>query len=140
VLVLVMSKQHLEKVIEDRAVTYALGLNYLHMKLNAIGSRGKPDQLFVSPAGVTIYIEFKRFGEEPSGLQEYWARELCKRKQIVYGCQLWEHAQAILQNHLDPAALPIEGIATYDGSRLRWTIPRSWSRKNVHLPDGFQDP
>lgn len=127
----------LEKVLEDRAVTFAIGLGYLHLKLNALGSRGKPDQLFLSPAGTSLFVEFKRKGEEPSGLQEYWARELTKRKQIVYGCENFEHAKAIFQNHLDPAAVPIEGAATYDDSRFRWTIPRSWPRKDVHLLDGI---
>lgn len=118
----------LEKFIEDKAVTFALGLNYVHLKLNTLGSRGKPDQLFLSPTGRILFVEFKKPGEEPSGLQEYWARELVKRKQIVYGCENFEHAKAIFQNHLDPSALPIEGAATYDGARLSWSIPRSWPR------------
>lgn len=130
----------LEKLLEDKAVTYALGLNYLHWKMNALGSKGKPDQLFQTPWGFYLWVEFKRMGEQPTPLQRYWARQITQRRGLVYGCDDYEHAKAIFHNHLDPAAVPIEGAAAYDDSRLSWAIPRPWTGKNFHLPDGIQDP
>jgi hypothetical protein len=130
---------HLEKLLEDKAVTYALGLNYLHWKMNALGSKGKPDQLFQTPWGGYLWIEFKRMGEQPEPLQRYWAKQIVQRRGLVYGCDDFEHAKAIFHNHLDPAAVPIAGAATYDAAGLSWSIPRPWTGKNIHLPDGIQD-
>ncbi len=130
----------LEKLLEDKAVTYAIGLGYLHWKMNALGNKGKPDQLFLAPHGGYIWVEFKRKGEDPTPLQRYWATQITQRRGLVYGCDNYEHAIAIFHNHLDPAAVPIAGAATYDAARLSWTIPRPWLGKDVHLPDGIQDP
>lgn len=130
---------HLEKLLEDKVVTYALGLNYLHWKMNALGSKGKPDQLFQTPWGGYLWIEFKRMGEDPTPLQRYWAKQIVQRRGLVYGCDDFEHAKAILHNHLDSTAVPIAGAAIDDAAGLRWTIPRPWTGKNIHLPDGIQN-
>lgn len=135
-----MATLPLEKLLEDKAVTYAIGLGYLHWKMNALGSKGKPDQLFQTTVGEYIWVEFKRMGEDPTPLQRYWATQITMRGGLVYGCDNYEHAIAIFHNHLVPAALPIEGAANYDGTRLSWTIPRPWTGKNIHLPDGIQNP
>lgn len=129
----------LEKHLEDKAVTYALGLGYLHWKMNALGSKGKPDQLFQTPLGEYIWVEFKRMGEQPEPLQRYWARQITMRGGLVYGCDDYEHARAIFHNHLEPAALPIAGAAINDETGFSWTIPRPWIGKDIYLPDGIQD-
>ncbi len=128
----------LEKLLEDKAVTYAIGLNYLHWKMNALGSKGKPDQLFQAPWGGYLWIEFKRMGEDPTPLQRHWAKQIVMRGGLVYGCDNYDHAKAILHNHLDPAAIPIAGSASYDATRLRWVIPRPWTGKDIYLPHGIQ--
>lgn len=129
----------LEKVLEEKVVAYAAGLGYVHFKLNALGSRGKPDHLFVSPRGTVLFIEFKRQGERPSALQQYWARQLLARKQLVYGCEWYEHAKIILENHLDPTAVSVAGVATYDATGFSWAIPRSGAWEDLNLPYGIQD-
>ena len=134
-----MARIALEKLLEDKAVAYAIGLNYLHWKMNALGSKGKPDQLFQAPWGGYIWVEFKRMGEQPEPLQRYWAKQITQRTGLVYGCDDYEHAKAILHNHLDPAALPIEGAATYDAAGFRLIIPRPWTGEDIHLPSGIQD-
>lgn len=130
----------LEKLLEDKSVTYALGFNYLHFKMNALGAKGKPDQLFIAPHGLHFWIEFKRMGEDPEPLQRYWAKQIVKRKGLVYGCDDYEHAKAIFNNHLDSEALPIAGAATYDESRFSWVIPRPWIGKDFYLSNGPEDP
>lgn len=132
-----MATLPLEKLLEDKAVTYALGLGYLHWKMNALGSKGKPDQLFQTPYGLYFWVEFKRMGEDPTPLQRYWARQITTRRGLVYGCDNYEHAKSIFHNHLDPSAVPIAGSASYDGSRFSWTIPRPWSGQDIHLFDGL---
>lgn len=130
----------LEKLLEDKSIAYAAGLNYLHWKMNALGAKGKPDQLFLAPHGLHFWVEFKRKGEQPEPLQRYWARQITQRRGLVYGCDNFEHAKAIFHTHLDPTAVPIEGAATYDAAGFSWSIPRSGTWKNIYLLDGLQDP
>lgn len=130
----------LEKLLEDKAVAYAIGLGYLHWKMNALGSKGKPDQLFLSQYGQYFWIEFKRAGEDPELLQQYWAKQITIRRGLVYGCDNYEHAKAIFHNHMVPAAVPIAGAATHDAAGFHWTIPRPWTGQNFYLPNGVQDP
>lgn len=134
-----MAQGSLEKLLEDKAVTYALGLGYLHFKMNALGSKGKPDQLFIAPHGLHLWVEFKRAGERPTALQRYWAKQIVQRRGLVYGCDDYEHARAIFHNHMDPAAVPIAGAATYDAAGLSWTIPRPWTGQDFYLSNGVQD-
>jgi hypothetical protein len=128
----------LEKTIEDDAVLYALSLNYMHFKLNALGSKGKPDQFFVAPAGSAFFVEFKRPRELPRALQWYWARHLFVRKQAVYICDNLPHAKHILNHHLDPSALPTTGAVAYDEAGKRWTILGSGAWEDFNLPHGLQ--
>lgn len=129
----------LEKQLEDKATTYALGLNYLHFKMNGLGCKGKLDQLFIAPHGLHIWIEFKRMGEKPEPLQRYWAKQITLRKGLVYGCDDFEHAKAIFNTHLDPAALPIEGRATLTDAGFSWAIPRPWLGQDFNLLSGPKD-
>lgn len=129
----------LEKEIEDWAVLYSETLNYMQFKLNAIGSMGKPDRLFISPQGTHIFVEFKRKGEPLRALQRYWAIQMTIRRCLVYRCDDKEHAKRILQNHLDPAAVPIEGVVHYDATRKRWTLSGSRIGENFYLLNGKKD-
>lgn len=130
----------LEKDIENKVVLYALSMNYVHFKLNGMGNRGKPDQLFVPPGARPIFVEFKRPREPLSPLQRYWARQLVKRGNVVYRCDNVEHGKLILQTHLDPSAVPIEGSVTYDETRKCWIVSGPWPGKDFYLFNGFQDP
>lgn len=129
----------LEKLLEDKAVTYALGLNYLHFKMNGLGAKGKLDQLFITPHGLHLWVEFKRMGENPEPLQRYWAKQITLRKGLVYGCDDYEHAKAIFITHLDPEAVPVAGLATHDATGFRWVIPRPWIGKDFYLSNGPED-
>lgn len=129
----------LEKDIEDAVVLHAISLNYMHFKCNALGSRGKPDQLFIAPSGRTFFVEFKRPGEPLRPLQWYWARHLYVRKQVVYRCENIDHGKRILTNHLDPSALPIEGAVAHDETRKYWFILGPRAREDFHLPYGPED-
>lgn len=129
----------LEKVIEDYVVLYAEGLNYLHFKLNGVGSPGKPDQLFISPKGIAFFVEFKRLGEPLRPLQWYWAKQIAMRKCVVYRCDSKVHGERIIQTHLDPSAVPIEGHITYDVARQCWVISGPRDGKDVHVLDVLPD-
>lgn len=130
----------LEKIDEDAAVLYAEGLNYIHLKQNGLGFRGKPDNWFLAPAGAQFFIEFKRLGEPLRPLQWYWAKQFAMRRCVVYRCDNIEHAKRILQNHLDPSALPIEGAVAYDEARQCWTLSRPRDGEDEYLPERLPDP
>lgn len=62
----------LEKTIEvDKFQREAEALGYLVLKLNLLGFVGMPDRLVLGSGAFILFIEFKRFGKEPSPMQEF---------------------------------------------------------------------
>jgi len=59
----------LEKIDEQKVVSFAESKGFMVLKLNVLGRRGWPDRLFVYK-GKVFFIEFKRVGEEPAKLQQ----------------------------------------------------------------------
>lgn len=72
----------LERTIENNCVKHAVERGCLHYKLDGLGRRSKPDQLFVTPNGYAWFVEFKRPGEDLTPLQENERRELVARRQL----------------------------------------------------------
>lgn len=66
----------LEKEIEKKVVKWAKDNRWLAIKYTPIGARGWPDRIFISPAGVHVWVEFKRPGNTPTELQVYRMKEL----------------------------------------------------------------
>jgi hypothetical protein len=64
-----MGKMILESKIENNVVAYAIKRDLVHRKLNGMGNRSWPDQMFLGPGGKTLYIEFKKLGAQPTPLQ-----------------------------------------------------------------------
>lgn len=64
-----MNKNKLEKIDEDKFVTYVEEDGYLCLKMNVGGRRGWPDRLIMLSKGKMFFIEFKRVGEKPRKLQ-----------------------------------------------------------------------
>lgn len=64
-----------EKIIESKACKLAKKLGMLELKLNGVGSRGKPDRVFFYN-GETLFIEFKSEGRKPTHLQTRWHEKL----------------------------------------------------------------
>ena len=68
-----MALKRLEKSIENAVTRWAHDAGIDHRKMNGLGNRSWPDQMFYSARfrkGVkAVFIEFKREGEEPTDLQ-----------------------------------------------------------------------
>lgn len=64
-----MNKNKLEKVDENKFVTYVEKDGYLCLKMNIGSRRGWPDRMVMLSKGKMFFIEFKRVGEEPRKLQ-----------------------------------------------------------------------
>lgn len=67
--------ERLEKEIEGPATRYAEYQGWLEIKIAKSNKRGWPDRFF-GRAGVAIFVEFKRPGEEPSPQQKKRHKEL----------------------------------------------------------------
>lgn len=60
----------LEKEIEDRVCKYARERGFLAYKFTSPNRAAVPDRMFVHPAGLVFFIEFKRSGAKPTPQQE----------------------------------------------------------------------
>lgn len=108
----------LEKDIEQTVVKWAKENNFLALKVK-FNENGYPDRLFISPYGHTVFIEFKRPGEEPRPLQSHRIAELIKRGvPATWTCSAVE-AINILRTCVDPTSLPDEGDQTLAQSSQR---------------------
>lgn len=64
-----------ESPIQRDVKKHAEDTGWVAIKLDGGGSNGKPDMLFVG-FSVTVFIEFKRPGQKPRKLQDWWHRQL----------------------------------------------------------------
>lgn len=61
----------MERNIENKVVGWATANGWTHLKLNVMGRRGWPDQLFIAPGAIVVFMEFKDIGKSPRPLQRY---------------------------------------------------------------------
>ena len=60
----------LERDIEKRVKDYARSKGFLAYKFTSPGHIGVPDDLFISPVGFVIFVEFKQTGKKPTAMQQ----------------------------------------------------------------------
>ena len=81
---------HYEVQVEEACVNWATAHGWRNVKLDtARNAKGAPDRLFIGPEGKSLYIEFKRCGEELRGLsplQKGWKRWLEDNGHAYYTC------------------------------------------------------
>jgi len=107
-----------ETLEEQEACKWADLHDIPHLKLNLIGNRGWPDRLFIFANGVTVWVEFKRQGEEPEPLQWSRVRTLLRKGHHVYYVDSAKSAIAILE----ATSLHENGREVDDLASLRWPI------------------
>jgi hypothetical protein len=88
-----------ESSVEGRACTYARNLGYWHRKYKSPGKRSAPDRIFKHLHGIAFFIEFKARGKEPTALQLAEHAEMRAAGLIVYVCDNFDDAKAILDRH-----------------------------------------
>jgi hypothetical protein len=74
-----------EAKVRDPVVRWAKSRNIMHVRMSFRPgvSAGVPDDLFLLPGGVSIWIEFKRPGKEPTPLQMEKIQQLKYRGHVA---------------------------------------------------------
>jgi hypothetical protein len=85
-----------ESKLERKSAAWAQSQGWLTMKYT--GERGYPDRIFIKE-GVTVWIELKREGEEPTRVQYYQMKRLKDRGAYAYWTDSLEGLQTILEHH-----------------------------------------
>lgn len=88
-----------ESSLERRACAYAKKLGYWQRKFKSPGKRSAPDRIFKHKYGPLFFIEFKARGEPPTALQLEEHAEMRAAGLIVYVCDNFDDAKAILDRH-----------------------------------------
>lgn len=70
----------MESSIEKAVVKYAKSKGCYVRKFASPSHRGVPDDLFITPAGVVFFVEFKAPGKRPNDLQARELMEIKKRR------------------------------------------------------------
>jgi len=70
------TEPYLEKDIEAQVVKHARSCGIKARKMNGLGYKAWPDHVFFGPGQTTLFIEFKKPGEQPSKLQLKLHQEL----------------------------------------------------------------
>lgn len=132
----------LEVDIEDAVVKWAKKRKFLTPKVKFVEA-GYPDRLFVSPYGHTIFIEFKKPGEQPSAIQNHRLEELRKRGIPATWCDSVHEAIGILNAALETSlgAPPIseEGDKASIISGVRRAVSGPGPREDEYRPGVLQN-
>lgn len=73
-----------ERVAENNNVQYAIKRGLKHRKMNGMGSRSWPDQMFLGKKRLMFFIEYKVVGEEPTEKQQQMHDDLRAMGHHVY--------------------------------------------------------
>lgn len=92
-----------ERDVETRACAYARDCGCWVAKFKNPAARGAPDRIFITPAGVVFFIEFKR----PS------VKKASKQQKLVIDEMRQNGAIVFVTNNLDEAKTIIEDMITF---------------------------
>lgn len=123
-----MKRRPLETSIETAVVKKAKSLGYINRKMNGLGFRSWPDRLFIHTSGAMVWIEFKRYGEEPTAGQAEMHKELRERKQVVGVFDTRESAISFLE----AIALHAQGPEVRTEPGRGGVVPGTRARKNIN--------
>lgn len=133
----------LEVDIEDKVVAWAKKHKFLTPKVKFVEA-GYPDRLFISPYGHTIFIEFKKPGEEPTPIQAHRLTELTKRGVPATWCDNVIEAIRILEASLETAvgapSVSEEGNTASIKSGVSGALSGSRPGEDLNCPSRIQDP
>lgn len=72
-----------EAAIEKKICDFARKTGWMVFKFTSPSSKGVPDRIFLSPRGVTVFMEIKDEGRTPDPLQLWHLNEITKRGGIA---------------------------------------------------------
>jgi hypothetical protein len=91
-----------EADVEKDAYTYAKSQGCWHKKFKSANNRGVPDRIFITPAGVVFFIEFKRPNKKKVAkanvLQKLVIDEMIENKAVVFVTNDLAKAKAIIDD------------------------------------------
>jgi hypothetical protein len=64
-----------ESEIQEKVTAYAIRIGLISIRINVVGRKGWPDYGY-GYNGRMCFVEFKRLGEKPDGLQAYVHKQL----------------------------------------------------------------
>lgn len=96
-----------EGKVRDPVVAWAKQNGFLHFRMSfRPGVRqGTPDDLFIAPGGLHVWVEFKRDGKEPTPLQMHRLDTLIAHGVAAFWANDKDDAIAALQRVLNMATL-----------------------------------
>lgn len=121
----------LEKDIENAVVQWAIKQGFLAPKVK-FTEAGWPDRLFLGH-GASIFIEFKRPGEQPDKLQEFRIEQLNKRGIPAYWCDSFADAISILTLAMDSPSVSGEGNKTDVEPGSSRVVSGPWAGEDVNM-------
>ena len=89
-----------EALIEKQVATYAIKKGCYVRKFSSPSHAGVPDRVFLTPAGVVFFIEFKRPGQKPTGLQLRELAQINDRKGNAHWVDNIDDGKAIVDQYL----------------------------------------
>lgn len=81
-----------ESATEKKIREYAIAVGWWVAKFVSPGKRGVPDRVFIRQ-GVTLWMEVKREGKEPTTQQQTRHEEMRRHGAIVVWCDTFEQAK-----------------------------------------------
>ena len=90
-----MLEKNIERVVKD----YAESKGWLTRKWTSPGHNFVPDQIFISPRGKVIFVEFKQLGKKPSVMQEREHHRIRQNNCLVYLIDSVESGKEMVDAH-----------------------------------------
>ena len=100
-----MSPSPLERDIEKRVCDYAKSKAILCYKFTSPSKRSVPDRIFITPAGVVWFIEFKRKGQKPTPSQAVEIEKIRSKGVSVFVVDDVAVGKAMVDGMLNPVDL-----------------------------------
>lgn len=96
-----------ESRVRDPVKQWAIKNGFLHFRMSfRIGvKQGVPDDLFIAPSGVHIWVEFKAAGKEPTPIQFHRLDTLLAQGAMAFWANDKDEAVAALQRVLNMTTL-----------------------------------
>lgn len=96
-----------ESKVRDPVVAWAKREGFLHFRMSFRPgvTQGTPDDLFISPGGAHIWVEFKAPGKEPTPLQMHRIEKLLEHSAMAFWTNDKAEGIAALQRVLNFSAL-----------------------------------
>ena len=92
----------IERDIEKKVKAYAESKGWLTRKWTSPGHAFVPDQIFITPQGKVIFVEFKQLGKKPTAGQLREHHRLQQQKVAVWVIDSVEKGMTMVDSYANP--------------------------------------